>query len=326
MRRREFITLLGGAATAWPLAARAQQPAIPVIGLLSSLTESERPRVMIPFNEGLGEAGYVEGRNVAIEYRWSDGQYDQLPALAAELVHRQVAMIAAISIPVALAAKAATATIPIVFTGGADPVEVGLVPSLSRPGGNITGVNTFGAELGSKGLGLLHEIVPNASTIALLVNPKNPIAALTTKDVRSGARTISRQIQIFNASNERELVSAFASMVQAGIRALVVGNDSFFNGRVEQLATLAAHHVIPTLYFRREFAVVGGLVSYGSRRSDGFRQAGLYAGRILKGAKAADLPVVQPTKFELIINLRAAKALGVTVPDKLLVAADEVIE
>jgi putative ABC transport system substrate-binding protein len=326
LRRREFVTLLGGAATAWPMAARAQQPAIPVIGFLISTSLDGYTERLRAFRLGLKETGFVEGQNVAVQSRWANNQYDSLPALAADLVRRQVAVIFAGSVPVALAAKAATASIPIVFTAGADPVQVGLVASLSRPGGNLTGVNTFGAELGSKGLGLLQELAPTASTIGLLVNPKNPIAALTTADVQAAARVIGKKIQIFNASSGSDLDTCFAVLDETKIGALLIGNDSFFNSRVDQLAALAARYVIPALYFRREFAAAGGLASYGSSISDAYRQAGFYAGRILKGEKPSELPVVQPTKYELVINLKTAKALGLDIPATVLARADEVIE
>jgi putative ABC transport system substrate-binding protein len=324
MKRREFIALLGGSA-AWPLAARAQQP-IRVIGYLNPRSKAADAPFTAGFHRGLNETGFVEGQNVAIEYRWADNQLDRLPALAGDLVRHPVAAIVAISPPAALAAKAATATIPIVFTVGADPVQFGLVASLNRPGGNATGVNTYGGELGTKGLGLLRELVPKAGTIALLVNPKNPVAALTTRDVQAAAGAIGQHIQVLHAGTEREIDAAFAGLAQGGVGALLVGNDFFFNARVGQLAALAARHLIPTLYARREFAAAGGLVTYGPSLTDSYHEVGVYVGRILKGAKPAELPIMQPTKFELVINLKTAMALGLTIPPAVLTLADEVIE
>ena len=326
MKRREFITLLGGAAVTWPYAARAQQPALPVVGYLSSVAPVAYAHLVAAFRKGLSETGFVEGQNVALEFRWAEGRYDRLPALAADLVGRQVAVIVAGSVPAARAAKAATATIPIVFTAGADPVKVGLVASLNRPGGNLTGVYSFGGEVATKGLGVLRELVPSAAVIAVLLNPKNPIAELTKRDVQGAARLTGQKIQFLNASSERELDSAFASLVQQQADALLVGNDAFFNSRVGQLAALAGRHAIPTLYSRREFAAAGGLVSYGPSLADTYHQVGIYTGRILKGAKPADLPVVLPTKFELVINRKTAETLGLSVPPTLLALADEVIE
>jgi len=326
MKRREFITLLGGAAVMWPYAAHTQQPALPVVGYLSSVAPVAYAHLVAAFRKGLSETGFVEGRNVALEFRWAEGRYDRLPALAADLVGRQVAVIVAGSVPAARAAKAATATIPIVFTAGADPVKVGLVASLNRPGGNLTGVYSFGGEVATKGLGVLRELVPSAAVIAVLLNPKNPIAELTKRDVQGAARLTGQKIQFLNASSERELDSAFASLVQQQADALLVGNDAFFNSRVGQLAALAGRHAIPTLYSRREFAAAGGLVSYGPSLADTYHQVGIYTGRILKGAKPADLPVVLPTKFELVINRKTAETLGLSVPPTLLALADEVIE
>jgi ABC-type uncharacterized transport system substrate-binding protein len=326
VNRRTFITLLGGAAAAWPLAARAQQPAMPVVGYLSSVAPTSYAHLVAAFRKGLSETGFVEGQNVALEFRWAEGRYDRLPALAADLVRRQVAVIMAGSVPAARAAKAATATIPIVFTAGADPVKLGLVASLNRPGGNLTGVNSVGAEVATKGLGVLRELVPSAAEMAVLLNPKNPIAELTMRDVQGAASLAGQKIQFLNASSERELDSAFVSLVQQHTNALLVGNDAFFNSRVDQIAALAGRHAIPTLYSRREFPDAGGLVSYGPSLRDTYHQAGIYTGRILKGAKPADLPVVLPTKFELVINRKTAEMLGLTVPDKLLALADEVIE
>jgi len=326
VKRREFITLLGGAAVMWPYAAHTQQPALPVVGYLSSVAPVAYAHLVAAFRKGLSETGFVEGQNVALEFRWAEGRYDRLPALAADLVGRQVAVIVAGSVPAARAAKAATATIPIVFTAGADPVKVGLVASLNRPGGNLTGVYSFGGEVATKGLGVLRELVPSAAVIAVLLNPKNPIAELTKRDVQGAARLTGQKIQFLNASSERELDSAFASLVQQQADALLVGNDAFFNSRVGQLAALAGRHAIPTLYSRREFAAAGGLVSYGPSLADTYHQVGIYTGRILKGAKPADLPVVLPTKFELVINRKTAETLGLSVPPTLLALADEVIE
>jgi putative ABC transport system substrate-binding protein len=325
MRRREFITLVGGAAVAWPLAAGSQQP-VPVIGFVHGGVPEGLTHLVAAFRQGLGETGYIEGKNVLIEFRWAEGHYDRLPVFVADLVHHQVTVIFAGSIPAALAAKAATATIPIVFSAGADPVHIGLVASLNRPGSNVTGVNTLGGEVGTKVLGLLRELVPNVTVIAVLVNPTNPEAELTTRDVQAAASALGQQIQILNASSEREIDTAFASLINIRVGALLIGNDVLFNGHVKQLAALAARHAIPTMYDRREFAETGGLASYGPSLTDSYRQAGIYVGRILKGAKPADLPVMQPTKFELVINLKTAKTLGLTVPPVLLTSADEVIE
>jgi putative ABC transport system substrate-binding protein len=323
--RREFIVTLGGAA-AWPLAARAQQPAIPVIGYLSlGSPESEVPR-LTGLRRGLNQTGYVEGQNLVIEYRWAGNQADRLPELADDLVRLQVTVIVAAGALAALAAKAATTSIPIVFTVAADPVQLGLVASLNRPGGNLTGFNGFNAELGAKGLALLHELVPSTATIGFLENPNNPLSELLTRDVLAAAPIIGLKVQILKATTDREIDAAFASLVQARTGALLVGGDPFFNNRIERLIELAARHAIPTMYLFREFVVAGGLISYGTSLKEIYRQAGLYTGRILKGEKPADLPVMQMTKIELMINLKTAKALGLEVPAKLLALADEVTE
>jgi ABC-type uncharacterized transport system substrate-binding protein len=323
MKRRKFMTLLSGA-LAWPLAARAQQP-LPVIGFLNSASADAYARPLAAFREGLNTAGYVDGRNVAIEYRWANGQYDRLPAMAAELVERRVAVIAANGPAVPLA-KAATATIPIVFTAGFDPIELGLIASLNRPGGNLTGVSILNAELGPKRLELLRELLPTATTVALLINPNNPSAETVSRELQAVARTIGLKIHVLHASTEAEIDAAFATLVELRARALAIGNDPFFNSRSAHLAALTNRHAMPAIYQYREFAAAGGLMSYGGSLTDAYRQAGIYAGRILAGAKPGDLPVQQSTKVELIINLKTAKALGLTVPLPLLGRADEVIE
>jgi len=325
MRRRDFITLLGGAAAAWPLAARAQQP-MPVIGYLNNGSpESDVPR-LTGLRRGLSQTGYIEGRNLVIEYRWAGNQADRLPALAADLVQLRVAVIVSPGLVGTLAAKAATTSIPIVFNVGADPVQLGLVASLNRPGGNLTGFNNVASELGAKGLALLHELVPGTETIGFLENPNNPTSELTTRDMLAAAPVVGLKVQILKASNDREIDAAFVSLVQARTGALLVANDLFFNNRIERLIELAAHHAIPTMYTFREFVMAGGLISYGTNLTEQYRQVGLYAGRILKGEKSADLPVQQTTKLELIINLKTAKTLGLDVPPTLLARADEVIE
>jgi len=325
MRRREFIGLLGGAA-AWPLAARAQQPAIPVIGFLGTRASGDDPQLLTAFRRGLQEAGYIEGQNVAIEYRFAENRYDRLPALAADLVGRPVSLIVANG-PAAQAAKAATATIPIVFTAGFDPVGVGLVASLNRPGGNITGVSILDVELGPKRLELLHEVVPNATVVAVLVNPTDPTRAeIIVKDLRTAAHTLGLQLHALNASTDRDLDTAFANLARVQAGGLVIGGEPFFNSRTEQLGALSIRHAVPAIYQFRTFAAAGGLASYGANLTDAYRQAGLYSGRIIKGEKPGDLPVAQSTKVELIINLKTARTLGLTVPLALLGRADEVIE
>jgi putative ABC transport system substrate-binding protein len=327
MKRRDFITLLGGAA-AWPLAARAQQPALPVIGFLNAASPDGYASMVAAFHQGLKETNFVEGQNVAIEYRWAEGQYGRLPALAADLVGRRVAVIAATGgSPSALAVKTATATIPIVFTTGDDPVQAGLVASLNRPGGNITGVTTLNMEVGPKRLELLHELVPAATITVLLVNPTSPaLAEQSTREAQAAARNLGLQLRVLNASTEGEIDAAFQTLVQLRANGLAIGTDNFFIGRSEQFAALALRHAMPVISSYRDFAAAGGLMSYGGDFTDTYRLAGVYTGRILKGDKAADLPVQQATKVQLVINMKTAKALGLTVPLTLLARADEVIE
>lgn len=327
MRRREFILALGGA-VACPFAVHGQQPAMPVIGLLSIRSADTDARLLVPFRQGLSEGGFVEGRNVAIEYRYAQGQPGRLPSLAADLVRRQVSLIVTTGgAQAALAAKAATTTIPIVFTVGADPVGAGIVKSLNRPGGNLTGVTTSYDEAAPKRLGLLREILPRAAIIGVLVNPNDPITANTeTNDMRRAGRSIGQQIEILQAGTERDIEAAFARLIDLRADALVVAPDALFATRADQLIALAARHAIPTLYWRREFVEAGGLMSYGSSLAEALRVVGIYAGRALKGEKPGDLPVQQPTKFELVVNVKAAKGIGLAIPESFLARADEVIE
>jgi putative ABC transport system substrate-binding protein len=326
IRRRELIAALAGATTG-SLAARAQQPPMPVIGFLSGRSPSEAAYALAAFHQGLNEGGYIEGQNVAIEYRWAEGQYDRLPALVADLVQRQVNVIAATGATnSAVAAKAATTTIPIVFNSGDDPVKLGLVASLNRPGGNATGINFFVAQMEGKRFGLLHELVPTAALVGVLLNPNNTPFEFQLKDVQEAARSIGQQIHVLHASNEQDIHAAFRGFVRMQVQALLVGGDPFFNGRREQLVTLAAHYAIPAIYELREYVTAGGLMSYGTDLPDTYRQIGIYVARILKGEKPADLPVVQPTKFQFVINLKTAKELGLEVPPTLSARADEVIE
>jgi putative ABC transport system substrate-binding protein len=329
IRRREFITLIGGAATAWPLAARAQQQAMPAVGFLSGQSPDNSAHLVRMFRRGLAEIGYTEGQNVAIEYRWALGQNDRLPALAADLVDRRVTVIAATAgggTPASLAAKAATTTIPIVFSSGADPVKLGLVASLNRPGGNVTGISWLTFALDGKRLGLLRELLPKLSVLPVLLNPTFLDATRQLREIQQAAQTVQQDITILNASSIQEIDAAFETLAQMRPRALLLAADPFFHSRREQITTLAARHTIPTIYEDRDFIVAGGLMSYGASFPDAVRQVGVYTGRILRGAKPADLPFLQPTKFELIVNLKTAKALGLDVPVTLLARADEVIE
>jgi len=326
MNRRELIAAFGGVAAAWPLAARAQQARVPVVGYLSPRSETSGRAVIGPFLDGLKQGGYAEDRNLAIEYRWADGQNDRLAALAADLIRRQAKVIVANGTPAALASKAATAAVPIVFQLGTDPIKAGLVARLNRPGGNITGVTNITSTLAAKRLELLHQLVPNAVMIGALVDPTNGPSDTQGPDLQVAARALGLQLQLLSASDDQEIDAAFAAIVRQRIGALLVTDAGFFNSRPEQIAALARFNAVPTMYTFREFTVAGGLMSYASSRSDSDRQTGNYVARILNGEKPGDLPVQQPTKFELVINLKAAKALGLTVPDKLLALADEVIE
>jgi putative tryptophan/tyrosine transport system substrate-binding protein len=327
MRRREFFTLIGGA-VAWPCAARAQQAAMPIVGLVGPRSPEESTRLVAAFRKALNETGYIEAQNVMVEYHWLEGKYDRLPALMADLVRRRVAVIATPAFTAAApVAKAATTTIPIVFGVAEDPVKLGLVASFARPGGNATGIDFLASEVMAKRLGLLHDLVPKAVRIAVLINPANaPSAETTLRETSEAAHGLGLQIQILNASTSREIEVAFATLVRERPDALFIAPDGFFSSRRVQIVTLAAHHRVPAAYFSREFVEVGGLMSYGSDISDVYRQVGVYTGQILKGAKPADLPVVQSTKFEFVINIQTAKALGLEVPPQLLASADEAIE
>ena len=327
MNRRQFIALVGGAAAAWPLAARAQQRGMPVVGFLNARSPGEAASSVDAFRQGLAEIGYIEGQNVAIEYRWAEGHYDRLRALAAELVARQVAVIAATGGEASgLAAKAATAMIPIVFTIGGDPVELGLVVSLNKPGGNVTGVTFIVGDIATKRLGLLRQLLPNATSIAMLSNPNFPASSTEVRDVQTAVRTLGLRIDFLTASTNREIDAALASFVKKRPDALFVGGDAFFLGQRDQIASLAAYYAVPATYAQREYVDAGGLMSYGASIPKGYRQAGIYTGRILRGTKPAELPVLQPTDLELAINLKTAKALGLDVPPNLLALADKVIE
>jgi putative ABC transport system substrate-binding protein len=327
MKRREFITLLGGAAAAWPLTARAQQPAMPIVGFLSGRSSADSVEEVKGFHRGLAETGHVEGKNITIEFRWADGHYDRLPALATELVGHRVAVLAAVGGGASgLAAKSVTSTIPIVFASGGDAVKIGLVASLNRPGGNVTGVNIIFGALGAKRLELLHELIPAASAIAMLVNPNYPSAPIEVQDVEVAGRKLGLKVHIFNARTESEIEPAFTGLVEQKGSGLLVADDPFLQGQRDRIARLAEHHAIPAIYFSRDFVDAGGLMSYGPNLVDVYRLVGLYTGRILKGEKPADLPVQQPTKYSLVVNLKTAKALGLDVPPTLLALADEVIE
>jgi putative tryptophan/tyrosine transport system substrate-binding protein len=327
MKRREFMALMGGAAVLWPLGTRAQQPAMPVIGWLSARSPAEAASVLQAFRQGLGQVGYFEGKNVTMEYRWAEGRYDQLPALAAELVNRHVTVIAATGgEPSPLAAKAATTTIPIVCTLGGDPVETGLVASLNRPGGNLTGTTIMTLEMASKRVDLVRQVAPNAASIAMIINPRFPGASAEAREVQNAAHSLGIDINVLNASTESEIDAAFTTIVEQRNGALIIGTDPFLLGQRDQLVRLAARHMIPTMYFLREFVEAGGLMSYGPNIANGYRQAGVYTGLILNGANPAVLPIVRPTQFQIYLNLKTAKALGIQIPPLLLALADEVIE
>ena len=326
MRRRDFIKALGGGVAALPLSARAQRTAMPVIGYLAAGSPNSEARLHEAFLKGLGEAGYTDGKNVRIEYRWAENHYDRLPSMATDLVRQDVAVLAATTTPAARAAKAATGTIPIVFTMIADPVQIGLVASLNRPGGNVTGATMLGVEVGPKLLELLHGAVPSASTIVLLVNPANPNAETQSKTIQQAAVKLGVKLNVLNASTERDLDTIFAKLNELKAGALIIGHDVFFNAQAKQLGALTLRNKIPAIYTLSEFAASGGLISYGASRADAWHQAGVYVGRILKGEKPSELPVIQPTTFEFAINLKTAKALGVSVPLPLIASADEIIE
>jgi putative ABC transport system substrate-binding protein len=328
MRRRQFISTLAGASAAWPLTARAQQRGVPLIGFLHPGSAEPNANLLAAFRKGLADTGYTEGRNVAIEFRWAHGENSRLEELAADLVRRQVAVIVTpIGTVTALAAKKATTTIPIVFSAGTDPVKAGIVASLRRPGGNVTGVNYMAAELSAKRLGLLHELMPSAARIALLVNPANPIPAETiVKDTEAAVETIGRHIDVYKAETSREIEMTFAALIGDGADALLVGADPFFSDRRVQIVTFATRYMLPTVHFLREFAEIGGLMSYGASDFGRFHEVGIYTGRILKGEKPAEMPAVQPTQFELVVNLSTARAIGFTIPASLLAQANEVIE
>src|SRR5437867_63536 len=327
MRRRDFIALLAGAVAAWPLTARAQRQSAPSIGFLSTRSPDEAAPFTAAFRQGLKDIGLVEGENVTLDFRWANLQYHRLPVLAAELIRNRVTVIAAVGgIHSGLAVKAATSTIPVVFVSAGDPVGFGLVPSLSRPGGNITGISMVTVALAPKRLELLHESVPPSGAIAMLVNPTSPYLGPETKDVQAAARALGREVRVFNARAEREIDTAFATLVQQRAAAVLVSGDPFFDSQRDRLVALAARHAVPAIYQWREFATIGGLMIYGSSIADAYRQAGVYTGRILKGAKPADLPVIQPTTYELVINLKTARALGLTIPSTVLLRADEIIQ